>query len=83
MQVRAQQQRVAAVEMASREHAQGLSRRLRDKDTDIESLQKSLLERSGHADMLRRLHLDEAQRAARLEAQVTRLEADCRRLDDR
>ena len=82
-QVHAQQQRLLAVERASRAHVSGISRRLEEKGMEFDSLQQRLSEHSQYAGMLRRLHLDESQRNAMLEAQVKNLLPECSRLDKR
>ncbi|KAK9838684.1 hypothetical protein WJX74_001339 [Apatococcus lobatus] len=81
--LQAQQQRLLAVEKASRAHVSGINKRLEEKDMELDSLQQRLSERSQYAGMLRRLHLDESQRAGMLEAQIKSQTAECSRLEKR
>lgn len=82
-QVHAQQQRLLAVERASRAHASSINKRLEEKEMELDSLQQRRSEHSQYASMLRRLHLDESQRNAMLEAQIQKPQPECSRLDKR
>ena len=83
LQLQAQQRRLLAVEKASRAHVSSISKRLEEKDMDLDNLQQRLSERSQYAGMLRRLHMDEYQRAAMLEARIKSVSSECSRLEKR